>query len=482
MDAFYLSAAFLPIIILLVVSLLKGVKFGIYSGFIVTSFLFFIWDSQFIAFPAALFAAFVNTISILMIVFGALLLHQNMEHGGFIDDIKDSLKKVHHNSGFQFYFLAFFLTAFFESVAGFGTPGAIVPLLLISLGFSPILSIVVVLLIDGLFAISGAIGTPVIAGFENTIKHPLKVELIYLYASVFMVFSGLILLFFIKKFVQKENPEIKKYSLKLFLAVAIPFVGLSLFLKELTGVVAAILMAAIAFFFLFTNKKLDWKPWLPYIILVLLLFLPKIIQPLQPFITFSLQFDDIFGSDVDTSFQPFRSPLFPFVFAAFSASIIKKKHTLNMKPVLKKTLSIFLILFPSLAITQLMLSSGNNMPSMVENMATLFTKTGDFYVILSPFVGLIGTFITGSTTVSNIIFSSVQYNAASNLNLSTEVILAMQLNGASLGNAICLFNIIAAAAVAGVSKYVTILNKNILPIICATFVTAILGLILLQFI
>jgi lactate permease len=122
-----------------------------------------------------------------------------------------------------------------------------------------------------------------------------------------------------------------------------------------------------------------------------------------------------------------------------------------------------------------MLSSGTNMPSMIEAMSNLFAVTGNAYPILSPFIGLMGTFITGSTTVSNIIFGSVQYNAAENLNLSTEIILAMQLNGASLGNAICLFNIIAAAAVTGVDKYTSILNKNIKPILLATFITAIIG-------
>lgn len=482
MELLYSCLALLPILVLLVISLIKGVKFGIYAGFVVTTILFFIWDSQLIAFPAALVAAFVNTISILMIVFGALLLHQNMEQIGFIEKIKNSLKIVHKDAGFQFYFLAFFLTAFFESVAGFGTPGAIVPLLLISLGFSPILSIVVVLLIDGLFAISGAIGTPVIAGFENTLHiSESQTQYIYLYASVFMLISGSILLFFIKRFVQKENPEVKSYSFKIYFSIAIPFVCLSFFLRELTGVISATIMAAFAYFFMFTNKKLDWKPWLPYIILVLLLLLPKIISPLQPFVAYSLNFENIFSSKVHTSFQPFRSPLFPFIFAAFSASFFGKNYAFHLKPVLKKTLSIFVILFPSLAITQLMLSSGTSMPSMVESMSTLFTKTGSAYTFLSPFIGLMGTFITGSTTVSNIIFSSVQYNAAQNLSLSTEIILAMQLNGASLGNAICLFNIIAAAAVAGVDKYAVILNKNLAPILCATVVTSILGIVIIAF-
>lgn len=480
MTVIFSVLSLLPIVFLLLVSLLKGVKAGIYSGFAVTIILFFIWDSQLIAFPAALIAAFINTISILMIIFGALLLHQNMEQVGFINQIKNSLTTTHNDKKFQFYFLAFFLTAFFESVSGFGTPGAIVPLLLVSLGFPPITSIVVVLLIDGLFAITGAIGTPVIAGFEGTLDlTEYEIQKIYIYASCFMVISGSIILFFIEHFLKKQGYQKDYHGWKLFAIVAIPFLCLSFFLKELTGVVASVLMGVLAYFFLFTNRKLTWKPWVPYIVLITFLLLPKLIPPLKSIVSLSLPFDHILNSSVSTAFQPFRSPLFPFIFASICATFLGKSSKTNLKPVFNKIASIFIILFPSLAITQLMLSSGSQMPSMVSSMSTLFTKTGVAYPILSPFIGLIGTFITGSTTVSNIIFSSVQYNAAINLSLPKEIVLAMQLNGASLGNAICLFNIIAAAAVAGVSKYVSILHKTILPILIATLVTSLLGIMLL---
>ncbi|MEP3836020.1 MAG: L-lactate permease [Algibacter sp.] len=480
MPVFYSVLSLLPIVLLLLVSLLKGVKAGIYSGFAVTIALFFIWDSQLIAFPAALIAAFINTMTILMIVFGALLLHQNMEQVGFITQIKNSLTTTHTDKKFQFYFLAFFLTAFFESVSGFGTPGAIVPLLLISLGFSPITSIVVVLLIDGLFAITGAVGTPVIAGFEGTLDlSDDQIRKIYFYASCFMIVSGSIILFFIENILKKQGYKKGTHGWKLFFCIAIPYVCLSYFLKELTGVVASAIMGVFAYFFLFTNRKLAWKPWFPYVILIVLLLLPKIIPPLKSIVSFSLPFNNILESSVSTSFQPFRSPLFPFIIAAICAALLGKSSKTNLKPVFNKIATIFIILFPSLAITQLMLSSGSEMPSMVSSMSSLFTKTGAAYPILSPFIGVVGTFITGSTTVSNIIFGSVQYNAAENLSLSKEIILAMQLNGGSLGNAICLFNIIAAAAVAGVSKYVSILQKTILPIVIATLATSILGMILL---
>ena len=83
------------------------------------------------------------------------------------------------------FFLALFLTAFFESVAGFGTPGVVVPLLLIGMGFSPALSITAVLLFNGLFAASGAVGTPVTVGLVGPLGlEPETVTRVYTLAGI----------------------------------------------------------------------------------------------------------------------------------------------------------------------------------------------------------------------------------------------------------------------------------------------------------
>jgi lactate permease len=106
-------------------------------------------------------------------------------------------------------------------------------------------------------------------------------------------------------------------------------------------------------------------------------------------------------------------------------------------------------------------------------------QSGDAYILFSPLIGVIGSFITGSTTVSNVIFGPVQYNAAMNLSLSPEIVLGLQLAGASLGNAVCLFNIIAAAAVAGISDFNAILKKNLLPVAIASLVISGVGYLLI---
>ncbi|MFP4059305.1 MAG: L-lactate permease [Bacteroidota bacterium] len=473
--------SFLPIILLLVLSIWKGVRTGIFVGFAVTVVLFFFSGSDLLTFFASLISAFAGTINILMIIFGAVFLYHIMDQKGFISGIKESLTGIHPDKNFRFFFLALFLTAFFESVAGFGTPGAIVPLILISIGFPPVLSIAVVLLVDGFFAVSGAVGTPVIAGLEiplNLTQH--QVGIIYQYASIAIFLSGIVVTLFIYRYLNKEmESKPGKAGWILYMAIMLPYMLGAYFLKELSGIIASIIMALFSYFFLFKNKAFPWKPWLPYLLLVFLLLLPKIFPWLASVLAYKLDFPSIYGTRVSTSLQPFRSPLIPFLISAIFALYKVRDFTINLKPVISKTFAVFLILFPSLAITQLMMNSGDGTFSMIDALATVFVKTGNAYPLVSPLIGIIGAFITGSTTVSNIIFGSLQYNAAIDLEVQPAIILGLQLAGASLGNAICLFNIIAAGAVAGVSRFNQVLKKNLLPVFFTSLVCTIVGYLLI---
>jgi lactate permease len=428
---------------------------------------------------AALVAAFVDTLSILMIVFGAIFLYHTMEEKGYIASIKTSLHGIHPERHLQFYFIVFFLTAFFESVAGFGTPGAIVPLILISMGFPPVASICAVLLIDGLFAVSGAIGTPVTIGFLKPLGLSVGLaEEIYFYAGIFVACSGLVVHFFVARQVPTFKARLSAFII--FLSIMVPFAALSSILQELSGLISAIIMAIISFSLFFSYKQVQWKAWLPYLLLVSILLLPKIFPTISSLIAFRLSYENIFGTKVSASLAPLGSPFLPFIIASVFAAWLAKSFSFNLKPVFSRTIAVFLILLPSLAITRFMIASGTSMPSMVDTLASIFVETGSAYPLLSPLIGIIGTFITGSTTVSNIIFGPMQYNTAQLLQYPAEIILALQLVGASMGNAICLFNIIAAAAVADVKNFSGILKINMLPVLIAGTLSALAGYLILR--
>jgi len=58
----------------------------------------------------------------------------------------------------------------------------------------------------------------------------------------------------------------------------------------------------------------------------------------------------------------------------------------------------------------------------------------EIYPIISPFIGALGAFITGSNTNSNVLFGSLQLQTAELLNLPVALILAAQTTGGALGS------------------------------------------------
>lgn len=483
MEFLYDFLAFLPILVLLIFCFWKGVKPGIYAGTFVTVLLFFVWGGGILHFFASLIHALVGTVNIMMIIFGAVFLYQVMDQKGYISGIKKSLHGVHSEKSFRFYFLSFFLTAFFESVAGFGTPGAIVPVLLVSMGFSPVYSVSSVLLFDGLFALAGAVGTPVAAGFELPLGlDPLMVKTIYRYSGYFMALAGIPLFYFVIKSGRHEMRQINNYIPWLqYTFILLPFGLLSGVLYEISGISAALVFAILNYLIFFQNKNPDLKPWIPYWVLVGLLVIPKMIPLLEFLLSYKYQWVNILETEINTSIQPLKSPLVPFLLAGLLALYLKRDFSIDLKPVVSKTAQVFLVLYPSLVLTQLMINSSGERQSMIAFIASVFSGTGVFYPLISPFIGVLGAFISGSTTVSNIIFGSVQLSAAQNLNMEPEVLLALQLCGASLGNAICLFNIIAASAVVGLNDFSAVLRKNSLPVFLAAVVCSLAGYLVLYF-
>lgn len=76
---------------------------------------------------------------------------------------------------------------------------------------------------------------------------------------------------------------------------------------------------------------------------------------------------------------------------------------------------------------------------------------GAVWPMLAAFVGGLGAFITGSNTVSDLMFAEFQWNMAGTLELPRQIIVAAQAVGGAMGNMICVHNIVAACAVVGLS-------------------------------
>ncbi len=477
--------ALLPIFILIVLSLWRGVRTAVFVSFAATAGLFFYWGAGGTHFFASLLAALFSTVNILMIVFGALLLYGVMEAAGLIRQITHSLDGIHPAREVRFYLLALGLTGFFEGVAGFGTPGAIVPLLLMAMGYDALLSVSVVLLLNGIFAVFGAVGTPITAGLELPLDlAPDDIDRVARLAAALMALVGTVMMAGIFRLYTRLDSRmafVRPISL-MYGLFAVSVVAFSFISRELPTVLAVIVMLVGAIALLYRGEgRIDLRPWWPYAVLVLLLLLPKFSVGLRQAMAVPVGFADVLQTGIAAQLQPLRSPMIPFVLVAIGVLVARRSRELHLGVALRKLGTVFIVLFPSIAISQLMLNAGVTQPSMVSYIAEVFGLLGTAYVAFAPFVGMMGAFITGSTTVSNIIFGASQMQTAHTIGVSPWLVLALQHVGAALGNAVCLFNIIAAASVAGLTDYRKVLLNNLPPAGLAALLAGLLGLAILLF-
>jgi lactate permease len=135
---------------------------------------------------------------------------------------------------------------------------------------------------------------------------------------------------------------------------------------------------------------------------------------------------------------------------------------------------------------RIMMQSGNesaydSMPLvMAEAMTNLFKGA---WPLIDSFVGALGSFMAGSNTVSNMLFSVFQYSIAEQLGISRIVIVALTNIGGAIGNMICVHNIIAATATVGLVGVEGILIKrNLVPMSIYGVIVGVIGLIIVYFI
>ena len=86
----------------------------------------------------------------------------------------------------------------------------------------------------------------------------------------------------------------------------------------------------------------------------------------------------------------------------------------------------------TLIIMSKFMSSSGMIYVLSQSAVSLF---GRFYVVVAPFFGMLGAFITSSNMSSNILLGSFQRTAADLLGISPVITVALQTVGGILGNA-----------------------------------------------
>ena len=90
---------------------------------------------------------------------------------------------------------------------------------------------------------------------------------------------------------------------------------------------------------------------------------------------------------------------------------------------------------------------------------------GEFFPFISPFLGVLASFLTGNNTNANVLFGALQYEIASGLNLSTAMMAASQSISASVGVAISPTLVLMGALASGQSGQESAILKKLIPLV-----------------
>ncbi|HKK32668.1 MAG TPA: L-lactate permease [Desulfomicrobiaceae bacterium] len=497
---------------------------------------------------------FITAISVLIIVFGAILIMFTLQHSGGMETIQYGMQQISDDKRIQAIIIGFMFAAFIEGAAGFGTPAALAAPLLLSLGFPALAAAVICLVFNSFPVTFGAVGTPVVLGLkylkqpvENavasgipglnftsmdsfnmvigqwaTLMHGLMIFIL----PIFML--GFITRFFGPNRRWADGFGAWKFCVFASVAFIVPYLAFAWFVgPEFPSLIGGliglgvIIVGAKKGFALpsdhfdfgdpakwdpewtgsvhagentkFTAHMSQFKAWLPYILIGIILVLTRIPElGLKGMLAGqSISFSNILGYEsVNNKIMYLYLPgTIPFVLVAILTIFI---HGMKGDAVSKawtesiaKMKNPAIALFAAVALVSIFRGSGitdtalnpNSYPSMPLAMAKAVSGlAGNAWPMVASFVGGLGSFITGSNTVSDLLFAEFQWGVAGQLDLPRQIIVAAQAVGGGFGNMVCIHNIVAVCAVVGLSGMEgTILKRTVWPFLLYGLVVGIVA-------
>ncbi|MBP7859563.1 L-lactate permease [Patescibacteria group bacterium] len=464
MDLFNLILSLTPFFIfsILLIFFRKASLFLIsFITLIVTAFIAIVfWQSSFSLFLLSFTKGSQVALDILYIIFGALLFLSLLKKINITENLAYHLNNFSSDFRIQVIILAWFLENFLEGIAGFGTPAMIVAPILVSLGISPLKSIVISLLGNSIAVSFGAVGTPIRIGFAG-------INLDFVSIGINSAFYGLVglivpvfMLFVLVSHLQNKKDLFLQgvpFALWSGFAFVIPvyfisFLGIE-FPSILGSIIGLILVLLTIKLRLFVPKEVHKNPK-ALITPSILLNLKHIIFPYSLFILLL-----ILAKIFLTQFNLFN-PGFVFIITSLIIAVIYKINFNNLflfsKTALTKTLEPFLVIFCMSSMVQIMNNSG-----ITTAISQIFKSPA--LIFISPFVGAYGAFITGSATVSNIMFGSAIFESSIFMSLNPINILALLATGAGIGNMVAIADVLSAKTVTDSRESISSIIFALLP-------------------
>lgn len=502
----------------------------------------------------------ITATGILIIVFGAILILYTLRDSGGMETIQYGMQRISPDMRVQAIIIGYLFAAFIEGAAGFGTPAALAAPLLLALGFPPLAAAVICLVFNSFPVSFGAVGTPIIIGltflrdlvgeavttgaagvnFTNyesfgmligqwvTLMH---LPMIFI-LPIFML--GFISRFFGPNRSWSEGFAAWKFCVFAAVAFSVPYLLFAWFLgPEFPSLIGGLIGLGVVVWgakrgiavpkntwtfgsqktwdpewtgtvstaaegYKFEARMSQFKAWLPYVLIGIILVLTRINElGLKAWLSSqTIAWKGILGYEsVSGSIAYLYLPgTIPFMLVAILTIFIHGMSGDKVKAAwvdsIKRMKNPAIALFFAVGLVSIFRGSGigdlalnpNAYPSMPLAMAKALSElVGPAWPMFASFVGGLGAFITGSNTVSNLLFAEFQYGMATQLDLPRQIIVAAQVAGGAMGNMVCIHNIVAVCAVVGLSdREGAILRRTFWPFLLYGIVVGIMVIAMLN--
>ena len=508
MGLFLIGLVPIVVFLILLTFLKKSAMFSAYASLVVAIILNFIvpgWQMPVQGVIASIIEGFATAwMPIGFVVFAALFAYDLSVKTGKIETIKSMLGSISTDKRAQALILAWGFGGFIEGIAGYGTAVAIPAAIMVSLGFTPLSAALICLIANSTPTAFGTVGLPVTTMISN---FKLNAGETAFYTSLLLLVLTCIIPFILVIMANKEidggkNAAFGRGILPVVIASIIGYLTQPFIAKAMGAELPTILSSLFAMILMIVATKIFIKEdksaksnkgqaitgkdafmaWVPYILMIILIIgtspvveaVHKALEPTTTHFNFALgheatwftektvvagkvipRHNPIGGikwfldtADPSVTFKWILAPAAPLFVATVIAGFIQGVKPKVMAETLKETilskLPSVVVIMGIVALSVVMKHSG-----MIESIAKGFAATGKFFPVISPFLGTIGTFVTGSDLASNLLFGGVQVNIAGSHDALKALYIAAGTGGATGGKMISPQNIAIAASTVG---------------------------------
>lgn len=430
---------------------------------------------------------------ICLVIVAAVFTYNLVVHTKNMELIKKMLTSVSKDKRILVLIISWGFGGFMEGMAGFGTAVAIPAGILCGLGFDPIFAAMICLVANTTPVAFGSIGIPTVTAANVTGFSPhLTASYVVLQLAIMVILVPFFLVFITGKHEGAKGlgdyKEILFITLMSGVSFLIPqyltakFIG-----AELPAVIGSVCSMAVTIILAKVmlkgkSSKFDVEleedeneesltvkdalvAWSPFILVLVFLLLTSTLVPAihDPLSAIKSDVPIYTGKGAAPyTFTWVATPGVLILIAAFIGGIIQKCPIGEIFTVLGQTivqmLKTIITIMAVLATAKIMGYSG-----MTQSIADFIVRvTGSFYPLVAPLIGSIGTFVTGSSTSSSVLFSKLQASTGAELNINQIWLVAANTVGSTAGKIISPQSIaVATAATATVGKESEILTKVI---------------------